>query len=148
LVGLTGVAVARPAGALIDRTAPSRPTGLTVTSVTATQVGLAWTRSTDNVAVAGYYVYRGTVRRTATTNSFLDTGLTAATSYTYSVAAFDRAGNVSTRSVSVTVRTAGAGLPPLPAIPAPPAAPTTTGGVTLTSCTSITAPGTYALAGD
>jgi hypothetical protein len=148
LVGVAAIAVPAPAGALTDRTAPSRPTGLTVASVAPTQVGLAWAKSTDNVGVAGYYVYRGTLRRTATTNSYVDTGLSPSTSYTYSVAAFDRAGNVSSRSTSVTARTPAAGLPALPALPPPPAAPTTTGGVTLGACGSITTPGTYALAAD
>jgi chitodextrinase len=66
-------------------------------SVAPTQATLSWTRSTDNVGIAGYYVYRGTTRRTATTNAFTDTGLTPSTTYAYSVAAFDRAGNLSAR---------------------------------------------------
>jgi hypothetical protein len=139
------------AGAATDRTPPTRPTGLRVTSTAPTQVGLAWTKSTDNVGVAGYYVYRGTTRLSAGTNAYTDTGLKASTSYTYSVAAFDRAGNVSTRSTSVTVKTPAAppaGLPALPALPPPPAPPTTTGGTALSACTAITSPGTYALASD
>jgi hypothetical protein len=139
------------AGAATDRTPPTRPTGLRVTSTAPTQVGLAWTKSTDNVGVAGYYVYRGTTRLSAGTNAYTDTGLKASTSYTYSVAAFDRAGNLSTRSTSVTVNTPAApppGLPALPALPPPPAPPTTTGGTALSACTAITSPGTYALASD
>ena len=151
MAGLAVVAVAggaAPASALIDRSAPTKPTGLVATSVSSSQVGLAWNKSTDNVGVVGYYVYRGTVRRTTTTTSYLDTGLAASTSYTYSVAAFDRAGNVSARSSPVTVTTKTAGLPPLPALPPPPSPPVTTGGVTLSACASITTPGTYALAAD
>ncbi len=150
-----GVAVPAPAGAATDRSAPTRPAALSVTSSAPTQIGLAWAKSTDNVGVTGYYVFRGTLRRTVTTNTFLDTGLTPSTSYTYSVAAFDRAGNVSARSANLTVKTPAApppppppGLPALPALPAPPAAPSTTGGVGLSTCGSITTPGTFVLTAD
>ena len=77
--------------------------GLTATAVGATQVNLAWTASTDNVAVTGYRVERcqgraartsrRSPRRRATT--FSDTGLTASTSYSYRVRAVDAANNLS-----------------------------------------------------
>src|SRR5205814_809771 len=41
-----------------DTVAPSAPTSLTATSAGGTQINLAWTVSTDNVAVAGYQVER------------------------------------------------------------------------------------------
>lgn len=40
-----------------DATPPSVPTGLVATAVSSSQVNLSWNPSTDNVAVAGYYVY-------------------------------------------------------------------------------------------
>src|SRR5690349_1044804 len=44
----------------VDTVAPSVPTGLTAGTTTSTAVQLSWTASTDNVAVTGYDVYRGT----------------------------------------------------------------------------------------
>ena len=41
-----------------DTTPPSQPTNLRTTSATTTSVTLAWNASTDNVAVAGYDIYR------------------------------------------------------------------------------------------
>ncbi|MGW0807340.1 carbohydrate-binding protein, partial [Nonomuraea sp. NPDC002799] len=43
-----------------DTTAPSVPGNLRSTGVTGTSVSLAWNASTDNVAVTGYEIYRGT----------------------------------------------------------------------------------------
>ncbi len=63
--------------------------------------GLSWTASTDNLAVAGYNVYRGgTLIGTTLTPAYQDSGLTAQTAYSYTVAAFDAAGNMSPPSSS------------------------------------------------
>ena len=94
-----------------DTTSPSQPAGLTATAVGSTGASLSWSASTDNVGVTGYIVRRnGTQIATPATTSFADTGLTPATTYTYTVAARDAAGNVSSAaSASVTTATA---LPP------------------------------------
>ena len=93
-----------------DTTAPTVPTGLAHGTVTATSVPLTWTASTDNVGVTGYQVFRGSTQvGTATSTSYTDTGLTANTSYTYTVKAFDAAGNVSAASAALTVTTATSG---------------------------------------
>ena len=42
-----------------DTTPPSVPSGLAATPVSASQVDLTWTASTDNVAVTGYRIFRG-----------------------------------------------------------------------------------------
>ena len=85
-----------------DTTAPSAPSGLTATPGNA-QVTLRWTASTDNVAVTGYRVYRGTTLvGSPTTTSFTETGLTNGTSYAYTVKAIDAAGNLSTASASAS----------------------------------------------
>ena len=93
-----------------DTTAPSVPTGLTGTAVSATQINLSWTASTDNVAVTGYQVFRNnTMIGTSATTSFQNTGLSAATTYNYRVLAYDAAGNYSgwtVTPVSVTTNTA------------------------------------------
>ncbi|MFJ4005099.1 cellulase family glycosylhydrolase [Streptomyces sp. NPDC090023] len=86
-----------------DTTAPSVPTGLTVTGATASSVSLSWSASADDTGVAGYDVYRGTTKAGwVTGTSFTDTGLTAGTSYGYTLRARDAAGNTSAASASVT----------------------------------------------
>jgi parallel beta-helix repeat protein len=79
-----------------DTTAPSVPIGLTGTAVSSSVVSLSWTASTDNVGVTGYHIYRDdTEIGTSTTTSYTDTGLAADTTYSYAVAAYDEAGNLS-----------------------------------------------------
>src|SRR5579883_2280457 len=97
--------VLKPAGSA-DTTPPSVPTGITATAVSSAQINLSWTASTDNVGVVGYRVFRNGVQVGSTTAlSYTDTGLAAATSYTYTVAAFDAAGNVSAQSTGTTATT-------------------------------------------
>ncbi|TDD57988.1 alkaline phosphatase [Kribbella antibiotica] len=89
---------------------PTVPTGLTSTGVTASSVALSWTASTDNVGVSGYDVLRnGAVVAAATSTSYTDTGLTANTSYSYSVRAKDFAGNTSAASTAITAKTSVGG---------------------------------------
>ncbi|KAA2252259.1 cellulose-binding protein [Solihabitans fulvus] len=89
-----------------DTTPPSVPANLATTGTTSSSVSLSWSPSTDNVGVAGYRVYRdGAQVGTATGTTFTDTGLSAATRHTYTVAAYDAAGNVSARSAGVTATT-------------------------------------------
>ena len=89
-----------------DTTAPSTPTGLTAAAAGSTGANLSWSASTDNVGVTGYIVRRNGVQvATPATTSFADTGLSAATTYSYTVAARDAAGNISPNSTSVSVTT-------------------------------------------
>ena len=91
-----------------DTTPPSTPTNVTASGVTSTGASLSWSASTDNVGVAGYHVYRsGTLVGTTTTTTFTDTGLTASTAYSYTVVAYDAAGNASPASAAVSVTTSG-----------------------------------------
>lgn len=93
-----------------DTTPPSTPTNLKSTGTTANTVSLSWTASTDNVGVAGYYVYSSgnQVGQTTTTSDTVD-GLAPQTRYTFTVKAYDAAGNLSTASNPVTVTTAPGG---------------------------------------
>ena len=94
------------AAAGADTTPPSVPANLAVTGTTASSASLSWSPSTDNVGVAGYRVYRNGVQvGDPTGTTFTDAGLSAATQYTYTVAAFDAAGNISARSSGVTATT-------------------------------------------
>ncbi len=101
-----------------DTTAPLAPAGLTATAASSSQINLAWNASTDNVAVAGYRVYRGGVQVASVTGTtYSDTGLNASTSYSYAVAAFDAAGNLSSLSAAVTATTKSAADTTAPSVP-------------------------------
>ncbi len=89
-----------------DTTAPSAPASLTASGTTQTATNLSWTTSTDNVGVTGYNVYQGaTLLGSTTGTSSAITGLTANTTYTFSVKAKDLAGNISNSSNVVNVTT-------------------------------------------
>ncbi|MBI5530202.1 MAG: fibronectin type III domain-containing protein [Candidatus Doudnabacteria bacterium] len=104
--------------AAADTTAPSTPTGLSATAASGSQINLSWTASTDNVVVTGYKIYRGgTQIATSTTTSYSNTGLTAGTSYTYTVAAYDAAGNTSAQSTSASATTSNGPDATAPNIP-------------------------------
>ena len=94
--GWTATPVSVTTTSVSDTQAPSVPAGLTGTAVSATQVNLTWTASTDNVGVTGYQVFlNNVVVGTTATTSFQNTGLTAGTTYNYRVNAFDAASNYS-----------------------------------------------------
>jgi hypothetical protein len=93
----------------VDSTAPTTPTGVTATGVSATEIDLKWLASTDGdyAGVSGYQVFRdgGTTPIAtvgASTSSYNDTGLSAGTTHTYTVTAFDYALNVSAPSLPAT----------------------------------------------
>ena len=97
-----------------DTTAPTQPTGLNATPSSASQIGLSWTASTDNVAVTGYNVFRNGVQvgTTTTATTYVDGGLTANTTYSYTIAAVDATGNTSTNSTATTATTTQVTSPP------------------------------------
>lgn len=99
-------------------TGPSVPAGLTASLASGSQVNLAWTASTDSTSsVAGYNVFRnGTKMGTTATPSYQDTTLSAGNTYTYTVSAYDSAGNTSAQSSGVSVNTPA---PPTIAISSP-----------------------------
>lgn len=102
-----------------DTSPPTTPSNLAASGTTASSTTLSWTGSTDNVGVTGYDVLRapgtsgGTFTQvgTATSTSFTNTGLSAATTYRYQVRARDAAGNLSAVSNTVTVTTQTGGGP-------------------------------------
>lgn len=95
-----------------DTVAPTAPSSLHVMgSSTSTTVPLMWNASTDNVGVTGYQVFQGTTLIATVSGStveYLVTGLTANTSYSFTVKAIDAAGNVSSASNVLNVTTPSA----------------------------------------
>jgi hypothetical protein len=91
-----------------DTTPPSVPTGLLAIAVSPSQINLTWNAATDNVAVAGYRVLRGGIQIAsvaASITSYSDTALVASTAYSYTVEAYDAAGNESAKSALVSATT-------------------------------------------
>ncbi len=88
-----------------DTQAPSAPGTPTGTS-TSNSITLNWAASTDNVGVTGYDVFQGASKVASVTGTTATiSGLTADTSYTFTVKAKDAAGNVSAASGAATVKT-------------------------------------------
>lgn len=91
---------------IADTQAPAVPTGLTAGTKTDINLALSWSASRDNVATTGYNILRnGTKIGTTATTSFSDTGLTPSTAYSYTVQAFDAAGNTSASSAALSMST-------------------------------------------
>ena len=109
------------------------PSNLTATSVSSSQINLAWTASPTG-AVTGYLVERcpgaGCTSfaqiGTSTSTTFSNTGLTASTSYSYRVRATDAAGNLSTYSNTASATTPAPDTQP----------PTAPSGLTATAASS------------
>ncbi|HUO50275.1 MAG TPA: hypothetical protein VMU25_01795, partial [Candidatus Paceibacterota bacterium] len=106
-----------------DTQAPSTPASLSASAVSSSQINLSWAASTDNVGVTGYNVFRGgTLIGTSATNSYSDTNLAASTNYSYTVSAYDAAGNTSAQSSSASATTQAGSVdttPPTVTITAP-----------------------------
>jgi hypothetical protein len=97
-----------------DSTPPSTPAGLTAAATSST-ISLIWAGSTDvgGPGLAGYNVYRctgpsctpSTMVGTSATASYTDSGLTASSTYTYAVAAYDALGLASAMSSPASATT-------------------------------------------
>jgi fibronectin type III domain protein len=88
-----------------DTTPPTTPTNVSATAVSSSEIDVSWSASSDLDfgGVAGYAIYRdggssaiGTV--SGSTTAFADRSLAPNTTHTYTVAAFDAAGNYSPQS--------------------------------------------------
>ncbi|HMH19810.1 MAG TPA: FG-GAP-like repeat-containing protein, partial [Burkholderiales bacterium] len=122
LNGHNAAIILKPATApVLDTTAPTTPSAVSASAISSSQINLSWSASTDNVGVTGYRVYRaGAVLATlGAVTAYQNTGLTASTSYSYTVQAFDAAGNASLQSASASATTA-----PVAPDTAPPSVPT------------------------
>jgi chitodextrinase len=128
-----------------DTQPPTNPSNLSATAASASRIDLSWTASTDNVGVTGYLIERcqgagcSTFAQIATSaaTTYGDTGLTAATSYSYRVRATDAATNLSGYSNLASATT--------PSPPPPPAAssnPLISRGLTTAGSPGSTTPST------
>ncbi|MBX3034921.1 MAG: DUF4082 domain-containing protein [Bdellovibrionaceae bacterium] len=100
----------------VDTQSPTVPAGLMATAVSTSQINLTWSASSDNVGVTGYKIYRnGNLLTQVTQTSYSNTGLSAATAYSYQISAIDAAGNESLNSGAVSATTFSEPTPPPPA---------------------------------
>ncbi|MVM35052.1 T9SS type A sorting domain-containing protein [Spirosoma sp. HMF4905] len=90
-----------------DTQAPSVPTNLVASNVTATSLTLTWTASTDNVGITAYEVYQNGVLLSSNVagTSFNVSNLACGTTYTYTVLAKDAATNKSAASAATNAIT-------------------------------------------
>ena len=88
----------------IDSLSPSAPV-VSLSTVSDTFISLSWECS-DNVGIVKYDIYRnGTKYKTVDRNVFVDMSVEADKNYSYSVIAYDAAGNASEKSNEVSVYT-------------------------------------------
>jgi chitodextrinase len=120
-----------------DASAPTVPTGLSVTGSTFSSVNLVWSASTDNVAVNRYEVQRSVptpLTTVLTVNAPALSGtvssLSPSTAYQFKVRACDAANNCSAYSSAVSVTT--------PAQPVDNTAPSVPSGLAASNLTSST----------
>src|SRR6266700_5587958 len=94
----------------------STPTNVQVTATGSQSITLSWSPSTDSSGtgdVPAYYVYNGSnIVATSMGTSVTVSSLKASTGYTFTVQAYDKDGNSSTQSTSVTASTSAAGATP------------------------------------
>ena len=89
-----------------DNEAPTAITDAAATSITNNSLQLSWSAATDNVGVTSYEIYRnGVFLASSATNSYNVIGLSANTSYTFTIYAKDAAGNTSVVSNTVSATT-------------------------------------------
>ncbi len=90
-----------------DTSPPTPPSGLSATAVSANQVNLTWTASSDNVGVTSYDIIRdgAVIASIGAVTSYADTTVAPATAYSYQVQARDAAGNISDASAPANTTT-------------------------------------------
>jgi fibronectin type 3 domain-containing protein len=90
-----------------DVSPPSKPTGLAAQALSyPPRVRLTWSAAADNVAVAGYRIYRdGVLLASTSSRTFTDSAVARSRRYRYSVTAYDAANNASASSTSVYATT-------------------------------------------
>jgi chitinase len=108
-LSLTGPAGSGGSGGGGGTTAPAAPTSLTVTGTTSSSASLSWTAPSGTVT--GYYVEQnGSQAASVTETTATITGLAASTTYSFTVIAYNSAGqSPASNSVSATTSSSGGG---------------------------------------
>ncbi len=91
-----------------DTTPPSVPENLIATNISKNTLSLNWSVSTDNIEVAGYEIFQDHTsigQTSSTVLTFPVSGLSTATTYAFTIIAFDAAGNTSAFSDTLLVTT-------------------------------------------
>ncbi len=97
-----------------DTLPPTTPSIISAQPVSTSQINVTWGVSTDDFALGGYQVFRDALQiATTTLTTFSDTGLSASTTYTYEIRAFDTSFNYSSTSVAVATTTLPVVIPPV-----------------------------------
>lgn len=122
-------------GGPADTTAPTTPKTVVAAAVSPSQINLNWSGATDVVGVYGYYVYRNgsQIANVTSTLSYQDSGLTPSTKYSYTVAAYDAAGNISAQSKALAATTFPNSTPPTVSVTAPTNGSTLVGTITVSA---------------
>ena len=103
----------RTASATTQAAAPAAPTGVSASANSSSQITVSWGAVTG---ATSYIIYRGgTQVGTSTGTSYVNTGLSASTTYSYTVAAVN-AGGTSAQSSAASATTQAAAIP-VPAAP-------------------------------
>ena len=117
-----------------DKTAPSAPQSLGVSSATQSAITLSWGSASDNVGVTNYRVYRdgtmigqGPGSGGGYTNTWTDSSRACGTSYQYAVEAQDAAGNTGPRGTVTAATAACSETPPATGDKTAPSAPQSLG---------------------
>lgn len=87
---------------------PTIPMNSIVTGSTTSTISLSWTASTETNGgkITGYKIFRGGVQvATAISNAYVNTGLTPATTYSYTLSSYDASGTNSGISSPITATT-------------------------------------------
>jgi predicted TIM-barrel fold metal-dependent hydrolase len=93
-------------GSWLPQPPPSTPENLQATAASPSKIILCWDASSDNVGVKGYKIYRDGIEIDTTTDTiFQDMGLSASTTYVYTVSAYDSADRESPQSSPPTQAT-------------------------------------------
>lgn len=101
----TGLAWERAVLPAPDTSAPATPAPPVAAQVGTSGTQITWSADTDNVGVAGYRVYRnGSAIASVNGTAYADQNLPPNASYSYTIRAFDAAGNSSASSATLSVK--------------------------------------------
>ena len=90
----------------LDITPPATPQNFGGIAVSESQINLAWDASRDNVSAIGYKIFRNNIEIGSTISTrYSNIHLTPSTSYSYKIVAYDIAGNLSSPSKTISIKT-------------------------------------------